>query len=79
MLLWAKSGIPPADILRAATLDNARAFGLERELGSVEVGKRADLLLLAADPLKDVRAYEAIETVILNGRALRRSALRPAQ
>ena len=35
-------------ILRAATLDNANAFGLARELGSIEVGKRADLVLLGA-------------------------------
>jgi len=78
MLIWARAGIPPAALLRAATLENARAFGLDTELGSIEVGKRADLLLLTADPLEDVKAYETIATVILGGRVLQRAELRPA-
>jgi imidazolonepropionase-like amidohydrolase len=79
LVLWEKAGIPPARILRAATLDNATAFRLDKELGSIEVGKRADLLLLSADPLKRVKAYEAIDTVILNGRVLQVAELRPDQ
>ena len=75
---WAEAGIPPAEILRAATLDNARAFGLAKELGSIEAGKRADLLLLSADPLSSVAAYDSTETVILNGEPLKPEALRPA-
>src|SRR5690606_36522632 len=64
---WADAGASPAEILRAATLDNARILGLERELGTVEVGRRADLLLLGADPLTDVSAYDTLETVFLDG------------
>ncbi len=75
---WADAGIPPAQILRAATLDNAAAFGLARELGSIEVGKRADLLLLSANPLESVAAYDSIETIIVNGQIVRPADLRPA-
>jgi imidazolonepropionase-like amidohydrolase len=76
MQAWARGGVPLDAIFRAATLDNARAFGLQDEVGSVTVGKLANLLLLDKNPLEDLTAYDAIETVILHGRALRRSALR---
>jgi imidazolonepropionase-like amidohydrolase len=46
-------------------------------LGSIEVGKRADLLLLKENPLANVSAYDSIETVFLNGEAIGREALRP--
>jgi imidazolonepropionase-like amidohydrolase len=73
---WADTGVPLALILRAATLENARALGLSRELGSVEVGKRADLLLLKEDPLGNVSAYDSIETIFLNGEPVARDVLR---
>jgi imidazolonepropionase-like amidohydrolase len=74
---WAEAGVPLRRILRAATLDNAKAFGLAKDLGSIEVGKRADLLLLSADPLHDVSAYDTIETIVLDGRPIARDQLRP--
>jgi imidazolonepropionase-like amidohydrolase len=74
---WAEAGVPPADILRAATLDNADAFGLARTIGTVESGKRADLLLLAENPLESVAAYDSIEVVFLNGEPIERDMLRP--
>jgi len=73
---WAELGAPLALILRAATLDNARALGLADSLGSIRAGKRADLLLLTKNPLTDVSAYDAIETVFLNGVPLTRDSLR---
>jgi imidazolonepropionase-like amidohydrolase len=75
---WAEAGVPLSSILRASTLDNAVAFGLSKDLGTIEVGKRADLLLLRANPLQSVAAYDAIETVILNGSPLPRASLLPA-
>jgi imidazolonepropionase-like amidohydrolase len=75
---WFAAGIPRARILRAATLDNATTFGLSKELGSIETGKRADLLLLTSNPLESVQAYDAIEIVFLNGEPIVREALRPA-
>jgi imidazolonepropionase-like amidohydrolase len=73
---WADAGAPLSLILRAATLDNATALGLSHELGSIEVGKRADLLLLKDNPLANVSAYDSIETIFLNGEPIAREALR---
>lgn len=73
---WADAGAPLALILRAATLDNAGALGLSHELGSIEVGKRADLLLLKENPLTNVAAYDSIETIFLNGEPIARGELR---
>ncbi len=75
---WAEAGVPLPRILRAATLDNAVAFGLAKDLGTIEVGKRADLLLLRADPLKTIAAYDAIDTVFVNGTVIARTSLLPA-
>jgi imidazolonepropionase-like amidohydrolase len=70
--------VPLPRILRAATLDNAIAFGLS-DRGTIEIGKRADLLLLRADPLKSIAAYDAIETIFLNGNPLSRASLLPTK
>jgi imidazolonepropionase-like amidohydrolase len=75
---WADAGAPLSLILRAATLDNASALGLSHAVGSIEVGKRADLLLLGADPLKSIAAYDSIETVFLNGVPIAQNSLLPA-
>ncbi|HEX9163049.1 MAG TPA: amidohydrolase family protein, partial [Thermoanaerobaculia bacterium] len=64
---WAEAGVPLGRILRAATVDNAKAFHLSSDVGTIEVGKRADLLLLRSDPLKTIHAYDTIDTVFLNG------------
>jgi imidazolonepropionase-like amidohydrolase len=74
---WSEAGVPLARILRAATLDNATAFGLAKDLGTIEVGKRADLLLLRADPLKTIAAYDTIDTIFLNGNSIPRESLLP--
>jgi imidazolonepropionase-like amidohydrolase len=73
---WADAGAPLPLILRAATLDNAIALGLSHELGSIETGKRADLLLLTQNPLANVSAYDSIETIFLNGEPIPRETLR---
>ncbi len=75
----ADAGVPLPQILRAATLDNATGFGLTSDRGTIEVGKRADLLVLRANPLKTITAYDTIETVIVNGNAISRSSLLPAE
>jgi imidazolonepropionase-like amidohydrolase len=73
---WADAGVPLSVILRAATLENAKALHLSHELGSIEVGKRADLLLLKRNPLANISAYDSIETIFLNGAPVAREALR---
>lgn len=64
------AGVTPAQIFQAATLANARAFRLDGEIGTVEVGKRANLLLMRADPRETIDAYAQIVEVILDGRVL---------
>lgn len=64
---WARAGISLRTIFEAATLHNARAFGLESELGSIEVGKQADLLVLRENPLERISAYDSIDKVIVDG------------
>jgi Amidohydrolase family len=53
-------------------LSSARALKLDREIGTVQVGKRANLLLVRADPRKTIQAYQEIAKVILGGRVLTR-------
>lgn len=72
---WVEAGIPLDTLFRSLTLDNARAFGLDGEIGTIEPGKRADLLILRADPLQDVTAYGQIGTVILGGIEIDRGSL----
>jgi imidazolonepropionase-like amidohydrolase len=55
---------------RALTLANAQAFGLSKDIGTVQFGKRANLLLLNADPTQTIHAYDKIEKVILAGRLI---------
>ena len=64
------SGVTPAQLFQAATKANAHAMGLDRDIGTVSVGKRANLLLLRADPTQTIRAYDGIVKVILGGRVL---------
>jgi imidazolonepropionase-like amidohydrolase len=64
------AGETPAQIFVSATLTNARALKLDREIGTVQVGKRANLLLLRQDPTQTIDAYAGIAKVILNGRVL---------
>lgn len=63
-----RAGLTPAEVLRAATLDSARYAGMEGSSGSVAVGKRADLLILAGNPLEDIAATRRIRSVFLAGR-----------
>ncbi len=62
-------GVQLPDLLIAATLNNAKAFGIEHDFGSIEQGKVANLLLLAKNPLETVEAYDSIEQVIIRGKA----------
>lgn len=72
---WAKAGIPLGKILRAATIDNAKAFGLDRAIGSIQKGKTANLLMLTRNPLEDVAAYDSIESVFIRGKLSARREL----
>ena len=73
--LFVENGFTPFEALRAATINPATFLGLEKSLGSIEKGKLADLILLDADPLKDIRNTRRISAVVVNGRLLDRSKL----
>ena len=75
--LYVDAGIPPAAVLQMATRNGAAAIGLEQELGTVAVGKRADLVLLAADPLADIANTRRIALVVHDGTARTPSRLLP--
>jgi imidazolonepropionase-like amidohydrolase len=64
------AGMSPYDVLRTGTVNVARFLGLEDEAGTVAPGRRADLLLLGANPLEDVAAIEQVAGVMVRGRWL---------
>ncbi len=64
----AAGGMTPVEVLRAATLGSAETIGRARDIGSLEPGKLADLVVLDRDPRSDVRALRAIREVMKNGR-----------
>ena len=66
-----ESGLTPAAALRAATLTNATVLGEKERLGSIAAGKTADLVLLTANPLEDIRNSRQIELVLHLGRVCR--------
>ena len=73
--LLVQAGLTPLEALQAATRNPARFLGKETAWGTVEQGKMADVVLLDANPLEDIRHTRAIRAVVLNGRLLDRLAL----
>ncbi len=73
--LMVEGGIPALEAIRIGTLNAAIFMGKEREMGSIEVGKLADMVLLSADPLADISNAAMIDTVIKGGRIIDRTAL----
>ena len=70
-----EAGLTPLEALQAATLNPARALGLAESLGSIEPGRLADLVLLDANPLEDIRNTQKIRAVVADGRLYRRADL----
>jgi imidazolonepropionase-like amidohydrolase len=65
--LFAQAGLTPFEVLQTATLRAAEALGEGSNLGSIEAGKLADLVIVADDPLTDVKNARKVRTVIKNG------------
>lgn len=61
------AGLSPLEVLRTATINNAKALNADKDLGSVEVGKLADLVVVDANPLDDIRNARKTRLVIKNG------------
>ena len=65
--LMVEGGLKPADVIRAATINAARMIGREKEFGTIEAGKFADLLILDANPLDNIKAIRQIHRVVKGG------------
>jgi|HubBroStandDraft_2_1064218.scaffolds.fasta_scaffold02003_4 imidazolonepropionase-like amidohydrolase len=65
--LYVQAGFTPMEAIQAATIVPARVMGLDKELGTVEAGKRADVMILAANPLESIHNIRKVEFVITNG------------
>jgi imidazolonepropionase-like amidohydrolase len=66
--MMGQGDMTPIQALSTATINGARTLGLDRELGSIEVGKLADLVVLDRNPLENLRNTESVHMVMLNGR-----------
>jgi imidazolonepropionase-like amidohydrolase len=65
--LYVRAGFTPMEAIQAATIVPARVMGVENEVGTLEVGKRADVILLDANPLESIRNIRSVKYVITNG------------
>jgi hypothetical protein len=70
-----QAGMSLAQIFKAATINNARTFKLDADLGTIEAGKVANLVLMKTSPLADIRAYDSVETVWVRGKQAARGSL----
>ncbi|HEY7566245.1 MAG TPA: amidohydrolase family protein, partial [Gemmatimonadaceae bacterium] len=75
MKQMAAAGLTPYQILLSGTRNVGEYFGAANEFGTIEAGKRADLLLLDADPLRDIANAHAINGVMIRGRWLDKAAI----
>jgi imidazolonepropionase-like amidohydrolase/Tol biopolymer transport system component len=74
--LWLEAqAVPPQDALRIGTIETARHLGLDRDVGSIQVGKLADLIVLNSNPLDDIRNTIDIAYVMKGGRLYESSTL----
>lgn len=73
--LLAQAGLTPIQVIQAATINAARALKKDEELGSLEAGKLADLVILSSNPLLDIRNTSKIDSVMVGGRLLSRKDL----
>jgi imidazolonepropionase-like amidohydrolase/Tol biopolymer transport system component len=70
MWMLEQGGMTPHEVLRSATLYGARYLGLDHDIGSIETGKLADLVVIDGNPLEDLHRSENIDYVVANGRLL---------
>lgn len=70
-----EKGFAPMEMLKAATINVAAAYGLDRDLGSLKPGKVADMLILDQNPLEKTQNYRGINTIIKEGKVVNRESL----
>jgi imidazolonepropionase-like amidohydrolase len=78
-LLANKVGMPPVQVLRAATVNGARTIGQERDMGTLEAGKLANIVFLARNPLEDIRNLRSVTMTVKRGARHARQEFQPAQ
>jgi hypothetical protein len=70
MVMFVEAGMTPMQAIQAGTMNVAKAFRKDKDFGTVEVGKVADIIAVAGDPLKDIWAVQNVNLVILGGRVV---------
>lgn len=70
-----EAGLSLAQVFKAATINNARTFKIDKQVGTIEAGKVANLVLMTKSPLLDIAAYDSIETVWVRGKQVARATL----
>jgi imidazolonepropionase-like amidohydrolase len=75
MELFVDAGMTPLEVISSSTIHNARYFRTQDRLGSIEVGKLADMVLVEGDPSKDIKAMYALKKIMLNGEWVNRSEM----
>ena len=68
MWSFVRGGMTPIEALKAGTIASAQSLGMARDIGSLEVGKLADLVVLNADPTADIRNSDKVDRVMIGGR-----------
>ena len=66
--MYVQGGMTAMEALRAATMNPATTLGMDKDIGSIEVGKLADIVVLDKDPLENIRHTDSVRMVMLNGR-----------
>jgi hypothetical protein len=73
--IFQEAGLKPADIMKTATINGSKYFGIEKQVGTVEPGKQADLVILDKNPLEDIRALRSVNGVLKFGNYYDRTSL----
>ena len=68
MWMFAQGGMTPLEALKTATINPAKTFGMDHQLGSIETGKLADLIVIDGNPLQDIRSSDKVVYTMVNGR-----------
>ena len=66
--MLAQGGMTPLEALRCATLNGATSLGMDRDIGSLQAGKLADIIVIEGNPLQDIRQSEKVTWTMVNGR-----------
>jgi len=70
MVMFVEAGLTPMQAIQAATINVAKTFRKDKDFGTVEAGKVADIIVVEGDPLRDIWAAQNVKMVILNGRVM---------